>query len=53
MRVAKQLEEHGYLVGTIRPPTVPQDSARLRVSFKPALGDEAMQVLVKIITSLS
>jgi 8-amino-7-oxononanoate synthase len=41
LQLQKQLEESGLLVHAIRPPTVPQGSARLRVSFT-ALHDETM-----------
>ena len=33
MAVGRALEEQGFLVGAIRPPTVPRDSARLRISL--------------------
>lgn len=32
MRIARHLEESGFLVGAIRPPTVPAHSARLRLT---------------------
>jgi len=37
--ISEALLEAGFLVGAIRPPTVPQDSARLRVTFS-ALHEE-------------
>jgi 8-amino-7-oxononanoate synthase len=38
--VSKALEEQGFLVSAIRPPTVPANTARLRVTFS-ALHEEA------------
>jgi len=33
IKIGKALEEKGILVGVIRPPTVPEGSARLRITF--------------------
>ncbi len=41
LAVAQALEARGYLVGAIRPPTVPAGSGRLRITLS-ALHDEAM-----------
>lgn len=47
MEIASQLEEQGFLVGAIRPPTVPQGTARLRVTITLAHDDEAIDELAK------
>ena len=39
MALGASLFQHGFLVGTIRPPTVPQNSARLRITLS-ALHEE-------------
>ncbi|WP_438969926.1 8-amino-7-oxononanoate synthase [Methylophaga sp.] len=44
--VGKQLEQNGLLVGVIRPPTVPKNSARLRITFSAAHTAENVNSLL-------
>ena len=46
MRVANALAERGVLVPAIRPPTVPANTARLRVSLSAAHTDEDVARLI-------
>lgn len=46
MKLSDRLETEGFLVPAIRPPTVPADSARLRVSLRADLLDEDVDRLV-------
>ena len=43
--LSRRLEERGYLVGAIRPPTVPLGTSRLRVTFSAAHSDEDVEAL--------
>ena len=43
------LEDEGFLVVAIRPPTVPEGTARLRVTFNAAQPDDAIERLAGIV----
>jgi 8-amino-7-oxononanoate synthase len=45
MEVATRLEEAGYLVGAIRPPTVPSGTSRLRIALNSAVTDDDLRKL--------
>lgn len=47
MEMAARLEKAGYLVGAIRPPTVPEGSARLRFTFAATHEDNDVTSLIK------
>jgi 8-amino-7-oxononanoate synthase len=49
MKAARLLEEEGFLVVAIRPPTVPPGTARLRLTFSAAHPDAEIERLADII----
>jgi 8-amino-7-oxononanoate synthase len=51
LAAAAALEEEGYLVVAIRPPTVPPDTARLRFAFTALHGDDQVERLAAIVRS--
>jgi 8-amino-7-oxononanoate synthase len=46
MRLAQYLQKHGFDVRAVRPPTVPEGSARLRITTGAHLQDEQIQALI-------
>ncbi len=51
LRASTLLEGEGFLVVAIRPPTVPEGTARLRVTFNAAQPDDAIERLAGLIRS--
>lgn len=52
LEASRWLEEAGYLVTAIRPPTVPKGTARLRIAFSARHADEDVGRLADLIRSL-
>lgn len=52
MQAAHRLEERGYLVGAIRPPTVPAGTSRLRITLSWAHSDEILDGLLKALRAV-
>jgi 8-amino-7-oxononanoate synthase len=52
MRASQHLQQHGFLVTAIRPPTVPQGAARLRFTFSAAHRETDIVRLAAIVRDL-
>ena len=52
LQLAQQLEARGLLVVAIRPPTVPEGSARLRITFSAAQSDADVDALLDALEAL-
>lgn len=51
LRVARRMRESGYDVRAIRPPTVPEGTARLRVSITLNVGNEHINAMVECLAT--
>jgi 8-amino-7-oxononanoate synthase len=51
-RWGEALQREGILVGTIRPPTVPEGAARLRVTLSAAHNAEQVEVLLSVLAEI-
>jgi 8-amino-7-oxononanoate synthase len=49
LAAARLLEEHGFLVAAIRPPTVPAGTARLRLTFTAQHPDAEIERLAELV----
>lgn len=52
LAASQALEARGFLVVAIRPPTVPEGTARLRVAFSAQHSDEAIDALADAVTDV-
>ena len=52
LELAERLKDSGFLVGAIRPPTVPAGSARLRITLSAHHSDEQISMLVATLSRL-
>ncbi len=51
LAASRLLEEHGFLVAAIRPPTVPARTARLRLTFTAQHPDAEIERLAEVVRS--
>ncbi len=51
LELRNKLLEHGILAGAVRPPTVPENSSRLRFSFHSGIGEEQVDDIINIMNS--
>jgi 8-amino-7-oxononanoate synthase len=53
VRMAEGLEQQGYLVGVMRPPSVPEDSSRLRITVSAAHEPQMIDGLLGVLKNVA
>ena len=53
VRRAEEMQRHGFYVRAVRPPTVPEGTARLRLSLRADITDEEMDKLMAYIQGIT
>jgi 8-amino-7-oxononanoate synthase len=51
LELRNKLLEHGILAGAVRPPTVPQNSSRLRFSFHSGVEEQKVEEIITLMNS--
>ena len=51
LQLAEEMQRHGFYLLPVRPPTVPEGTARLRLSLRADLADEEVEKLIKYLSS--
>ena len=51
LELRNKLLEHGILAGAVRPPTVPQNSSRLRFSFHAGVEEQKVEEIITLMNS--
>lgn len=51
LELRNQLLEHGIWAGAVRPPTVPQNSSRLRFSFHSGIGEGQVDEIIQVMNA--
>ena len=51
LELRNKLLEHGILTGAVRPPTVPQNSSRLRFSFHAGVTEDQVEAMITLMNS--
>ena len=52
LEIARKVAENGFLIGAIRPPTVPPSTARLRITFNSQIPKKSIDTLAKLLVEL-
>jgi 8-amino-7-oxononanoate synthase len=52
LKIARKVAENGFLIGAIRPPTVPPSTARLRITFNSQISKKSIDTLAKLLVEL-
>jgi len=52
LRISEQLQQQGILIGAIRPPTVPENTSRLRITFSANHSEQHVEQLLSALANV-